>query len=143
MSFRKFYRPSRAFSLVEIMIVIVIIGLLAGVVTVNVRSYLTKAKRNVARQDIAVIVSSLDQFWAETGRYPSNEEGLTVLTQSSGDFAEPLLARDDSLLDPWGNPYQYTSPGPVGPFEVSSLGADGQEGGSAINADISSDNLKK
>lgn len=143
MSFRETRNSYRAFSLVEIMIVIVIIGLLAGVVTVNVRSYLTKAKQNVARQDIAVIVSSLDQFWAETGRYPSNEEGLGVLTQSTGNFAEPLIKRSDGLLDPWGNPYQYTSPGPVGPYEVSSLGADGQEGGDAVNGDISSDNLKK
>ena len=136
MSFRETRNSKRAFSLVEIMIVIVIIGLLAGVVTVNVRGYLTKAKQNIAKQNISTFVSALDQFWAEAGRYPTNEEGLSTLTQGSGD--ESLLKQGSSLIDPWGNPYQYTSPGPVGPFEVSSLGPDGQEG----SDDISSDNLQ-
>jgi general secretion pathway protein G len=130
----------RAFSLVEIMIVIVIIGLLAGVVTINVRSYLTRAKQNAVRQDIAVIVQGIDSFWAVYSRYPTNEEGLTILANPSEKMAEPPLSSEP--LDPWGRPYQYNSPGTSGPYEVVCLGADGREGGDGADMDISSDNLR-
>lgn len=129
------------FSLVEIMVVIVIIGLLAGVVTVNVRSYITKAKRNTARQEIATIVQALNSFYAEYGRYPTNEEGLEALAKPSEKLPEPLL--DGELVDPWGQAYQYNAPGPNGPFEVVSYGGDGREGGEGVDADVSSDKLKE
>jgi general secretion pathway protein G len=125
---------------VEIMIVIVIIGLLAGVVTVNVRSYMTKAKQNTAKNEIATIVQALDTFYASYGRYPSNEEGLTVLTEATEKDPEPLLSGDP--IDPWGQPYQYNSPGSAGPFEVICYGADGRQSGTGAEADITSDQLK-
>lgn len=136
-------RNPRGFSLVEIMIVIVIIGLLAGVVTVNVRSYLIKAKQNVAKQDIANIVHALDSFWAEYNRYPTNEEGLTSLVQPTDKNPEPLLAGRTVPTDPWGRTYVYYSPGSNGPYEVLTLGADGREGGDSADKDITSDNLKE
>ncbi len=132
------------FSLAEIMIVIVIIGLLAGVVTVNVRRYLIKARQNVACQDIANIAGALDSFWAEYNRYPSNEEGLLILIEPTQNNDEPFLDRKSEPLDPWGNPYQYNSPGADNsPHEVISLGADAREGGSGADADISSEDLKR
>ncbi len=134
-------RLSRAFSLVEMMLVIVIIGLLAGVVTVNVRSYLLQAKQNTARQEIATIVKGLETFYGIYTRYPTMEEGLDVLARPSDKLPEPPL--NSVPTDPWGNPYQYMAPGSNGPFDVVCYGADGREGGEGIDADITSDDLKK
>jgi len=140
MSCRRRNLARRAFSLVEIMIVIVIIGLLAGIVTVNVRSYLMKARQSTAKAEIATIVQALSTFYATYGRYPTNEEGLEILAKPTDKNPEPLL--EGTLLDPWGHPYQYVSPGSGVPFEVISYGADGREGGEGADADISSARLK-
>jgi len=131
----------RAFSLVEIMVVIVIIGLLAGMVSLNVRGYLNKAKQNTARQEIATLCQALETFYAAYGRYPTNEEGLACLAKASEKLPEPLI--NNEPVDPWGRPYQYNSPGSTNPFEVICYGADGREGGSGADADVSSDNLKE
>ena len=131
------------FSLVEIMIVIVIIGLLAGVVTVNVRSYLIKAKQNVARQEIATIIQALDSFWAAYNRYPTNEEGLEILVSPSEKFPEPPLSKTSVPKDPWDKAYIYNSPGASGPYEVITYGADAREGGEGADTDITSDHLKE
>ena len=129
------------FSLVEIMIVIVIIGLLAGTVTLSARGYLIKAKQNTARKEIATIVNVLEAFYATYGRYPTSDEGLAILTRASEKLPEPLLKGEP--IDPWDHPYQYKVPGPAGPYEVVCLGADGSEGGEGGDADISSDRLKE
>ena len=134
-------RGRSAFSLVELMIVIVIIGLLAGMVTLNVRSYMQRARANTARAEIATIVQALSTFYTSYGRYPTNEEGLDILTRPTEKFPEPLL--EGKTTDPWGAPYQYVSPGTGSPFEVISYGADGREGGEGADADITSANLKE
>ena len=136
-------RARRAFSLVEVMIVIVIIGLLAGVVTINVRAYLLKAKQNAARHEIATIVTALDTYFGACGNYPSNDEGLAILAGPSETFPEPLLKHEP--VDPWGRPYQYNSPGTHGnePYEVVCYGEDGREGGEGADQDIRSDELRK
>jgi general secretion pathway protein G len=148
MCFEKDYRTSRGktarpfragFSLVEIMIVIVIIGLMAGMVTVNVRSYLTRAKTARAKQDIAVIAQALSAFYTANDRYPTSEEGLAILAKPSDKLPEPPL--DKEPVDPWNRPYQYVCPGTGVPFEVICFGADGREGGDGVNADITSSNL--
>jgi general secretion pathway protein G len=131
---------ARAFSLVELMVVLIIIGLLAGMVTINARSYLLNARKHTARQEIATIVKALSTYYATYARYPTNEEGLAILTKPSDKIPEPLL--DGKLVDPWGHEYQYNCPGSKSAFEVISYGADGREGGDGANADISSDNLK-
>jgi general secretion pathway protein G len=138
---RRWKQARRAFSLVEIMIVIVIIGLLAGVVTINVRGYLMKARQSTARTEIATIVQALGTFYATSGRYPTNEEGLDILTKPTEKNPEPLL--EGKPTDPWGRPYQYVCPGSNAPFEVICLGADGREGGEGADADISSARLKE
>ncbi len=125
----------RGFSLVEIMIAIVIIGLMATVVTVNVRSYLTRAKQARVKQDIGVIVGALGAFYGVYDRYPTNDEGLAILAKPTEKLVEPPLEVEP--MDPWDRPYQYNCPGTDTAFEVISYGADGREGGEGINADIS------
>lgn len=134
-------RTRRGFSLVEIMIVIVIIGLMATVVTVNVRSYLTRAKQARVKQDIAVVVGALGTFYGVYDRYPTNEEGLAILAKPSEKLIEPPLTAEP--MDPWDRPYQYNCPGTDAPYEVISYGADGREGGEGIDADISSTPAKE
>ena len=132
---------NRGFTLVELMVVIVIIGLLAGIVTVNVRGHLISARQTVAKQEITNIKSALETFYATCGRYPSNDEGITALTKPSQKLTEPLL--DGMPVDPWGRPYQYNNPGTSSAYDVISYGADGREGGDGANADIRSDSLKE
>lgn len=128
------------FTLVELMVVLVIIGLLAGVVTLNVRNYLIKGKQSAAKMEIATIVTALDTFYTLHDHYPSNEEGLAALTRTTEKLSEPLMKQIPK--DPWGRPYQYNQPGKSGPYEVISYGADGREGGQSADADIVSWDLK-
>jgi general secretion pathway protein G len=139
------HRPvatKRGFSLVELMIVIVIIGLLAGVVTIKAAGYLSKAKQNTARHEIATVMQCVETFYGAYGRYPTSEENLAILSRASEKFPEPLL--DNEPVDPWGNTYQYkvTGSGSSAKYEIVSYGADGKEGGEGNDADISSLNLK-
>lgn len=133
-------RRRGGFSLVEIMIALVIVGLLATVVTINVRSYLLNAKRKKATQDIAALQGALDTYFAECGSYPTAQEGLRVLREPSDTFPEPLIKNLPD--DPWGHPYQYYSSGPRD-CEVVCFGADGREGGSGADKDISSHDLEQ
>jgi len=119
----------RGFSLVEIMIVVVIIGILAGLVTYATSNYLDRAKRQRTCADIATYCGAVDSFYAVKGAYPDNNEGLKQLVP---EFIKVLQN------DPWGNPYLYVRPGKNGPYEIISYGADGREGGDGADADISS-----
>ncbi len=122
--------PERGFSLIEVMIVVVIIGLLAGIVTFATREYLERAKRQRARADIAQLVTAVDSFYLDKGRYPDNQEGLKALVPG---FIKSLPN------DPWGRPYQYVQPGKRGAYEIVSYGADGREGGAGgADADVAS-----
>ncbi len=116
------------FSFIEIMVVVVIIGLLAGAVALKVSDYVDEARINRAKSDIATIVGAVEHYRNKHSRYPGNDEGLSKL---------PIKTR----IDPWGNPYEYNSPGQEAPFEVISYGADGRQGGDGINADILSTDL--
>ncbi len=116
-------RASAGFSFIEVMVVVVIIGLLAGAVVLRVAGNVDTAKVNRAKSDIATIVNGIEMFYLNQSRYPSNEEGLSKIDLKS-------------RTDPWGNPYEYNSPAETEPFEVISFGADGQPGGEGINADI-------
>lgn len=118
-----------AFTFIEIMIVVLIIGLLAGAVTLSTRHFLDRAKENRARTDLSTFKNALAAFYADNGRYPSNDEGLNIL-------APKYIERVSK--DPWARFYQYNSPGRNGPYEVLSLGPDGKEG----EGNISSDDLE-
>ena len=123
------FNSRRAFSLIEVMIVVVIIGLMAGIITYATTGYLEKAKEKKARADLAHLSGGLDAFYLDKGRYPTNQEGLKVLVPQ---FIKALSN------DPWGRPYLYVQPGKHGAFDVVSYGADGREGGSGADADITS-----
>lgn len=125
-----------AFTLVEIMVVVVIIGVMATVVTLSVTDYLVSAKQNVARSEIATIKDALSIFYMEHDRYPSNDEGLAVLCKATPQHPNGILTSD--LEDPWGNQYIYVYPGVRGAFDLVSYGADRQEGGTGADADIGS-----
>lgn len=129
----------KGFSLVELMVVIVIIGLLSGVVTFSVRSYLIRSKQNVAKLEISKMVQALETFYATYDRYPTNEEGLAALTQSSEEFPSGLLTFLPK--DPWGHSYEYVNPGRTYAFDIVSYGADHREGGTAGDKDMRSDDL--
>ena len=138
------HRSSRhrsGFTLVELMVVIVIIGLLSGVVTVSVRSYLIRAKQSVAKLDISKICQALESFWSAYDRYPTNQEGLAVLAQPTEEHVEGILSFVPK--DPWGHDYEYVSPGQTKPYDVICYGADHQEGGTGGDKDITSNDLSR
>ena len=128
-----------AFSLVELMVVVIIIGLLSTLVAVQTRSYLVASKQNAARAEIATMVSALESFYADQSRYPTNEEGIAILTVGTRSFPDGFLKKVPT--DPWGRPYEYVSPAANSPFDIICLGGDGREGGVGGDADISSEAL--
>lgn len=134
------FTPRReAFSLVELIVVMVILGMLAGLVAVRTRGYLIASKQNAARAEIANIVKAVETFYSDQGRYPTTDEGLDVLASGTDTWPEGFLNKVP--LDPWKNSYEYVSPGSTEPYEVICLGADGREGGEGENQDITSESL--
>jgi general secretion pathway protein G len=133
---RKRFAPG--FTLIELMVVILIIGLLATIVVQNLRSATDRAKRVKAQADIAQIKSGLDRYYLDVGSYPGTDQGLGALVAApSGgnvphDWQGPYLERLPP--DPWGNQYFYQSDGSN--YVLKSYGADGVEGGEGKNADI-------
>lgn len=129
------------FTLLELLVVIVIIGLLAAYVGPKYFSQLGKSEVTIAKAQIEAFDKSLDTYRLDVGRYPSTEEGLGALMtappSASAKWNGPYLKKGIPL-DPWGRAYQYRSPGARSEYEIVSLGKDGQPGGSADNADISS-----
>jgi general secretion pathway protein G len=133
--------PARGFTLVELLVVLAILTLLAGLVGPRVLGQLGGAKAKTAAVQIADIEKALELFKLDVGRFPSTEEGLDALskrpaTVTSG-WAGPYL-KGAAPTDPWGKPYKYQGPGADGAVEISSLGADGAVGGEGENADIRS-----
>ncbi len=129
------------FTLVEMLVVLVIIGLIMGLVGPRVLNYLTDAREKTARLQIESFSNALDLFYIDAGRYPTSAEGLAALAQRPpgvDTWNGPYL-RDRSVpADPWGNPYVYRSPGQHGNYDIVSLGADGRDGGEGSNADVTS-----
>lgn len=132
-------KQRRAFTLVELMVVIVIIGLLSSVVTVSVRSYLISSRQNVAKLEISKILQAIETFYITYDRYPTSQEGLAILASKTAEFPDGLL--DFVPNDPWGGDYEYVSPGRQRAYDVISYGADHREGGSGADTDIRSDEL--
>jgi general secretion pathway protein G len=132
-------KSERGVTLIEMLVVITIIGLIAGLVTVNVIRQGESAKRTAARAQISSFMNALGIYRLDTGSYPATSQGLQALRVKAGDlpnWAGPYLPKDVPL-DPWGRPYEYKYPGEHGDDpDVISLGADGQPGGDGNNADI-------
>jgi general secretion pathway protein G len=128
------------FTLLELLVVLVIIGLLAGYVGPRYFSQLGKSEAKVARAQMDAIEKALDHYRLDVGRYPTTEQGLAGLytrPQSEPKWAGPYLKKEVPP-DPWGRPYQYRSPGQHGEYDLLSFGKDGQPGGTAEAADITS-----
>jgi len=131
-------RARRGFTLLELLVVMVIIGLLVSYVGPRYFSQVGKSEVKTARAQIDALEKALDQYRLETGHYPSTEQGLAALvTQPTNEprWGGPYL-RKSVPPDPWGNPYVYKQPGDHGDFDLLSYGNDGQPGGSAEAADI-------
>jgi len=129
------------FTLVEILVVITIIGLIMALVGPRVLNYLAESKVKAARIQVESFSSSLDLFYLDAGRYPTTSEGLGALAQRPGGIDAwngPYLRTGAVPNDPWGRPYIYRSPGEHGPYDIVSLGSDGQQGGTGTAADIES-----
>lgn len=129
------------FNLLELMIVMVILGLIAGIVGPQAMKYLGKGKTKSAKVQIENISSALDMYRLEVGRYPSSSQGLDALVKKPSNargWNGPYLKKGRVPVDPWGNEYHYKRPGQAGQaFELASLGADGSQGGQGEDADIS------
>ena len=128
----------RGFTLIEIMVVVVILGILAAFVVPNLMDQPIKAKITKAQSDISAIEAALDLYRLDNHRYPTTDEGLDALIDKPADA--PAWKEGGYLKklpnDPWGKPYQYLNPGVHSSIDVFSYGADGADGGDGENADI-------
>lgn len=133
----------RGFTLIEVMVVIVILGILAALVVPRLLSRPDEARAVAAKQDIAVIASALKLYRLDNQRYPTAEQGLQALISKPEIAPAPSNWKTGGYIerlpkDPWGNPYVFVNPGLHGEIDVMSLGADGKPGGEGIDADIGS-----
>lgn len=132
----------RGFSLLELLAVLVILGILAGVFAPKFLGQAESAKRKAAKLEIDQIGQSLDLYKLEIGKYPTSQEGLAALvTAPSGtsNWNGPYLKKTTVPKDPWGNEYKYVSPGDQNrPYDIVSMGSDGKEGGDGDGKDITS-----
>ena len=139
------YPPRRnaGFTLIELLVVLLILGMIAGLVGPQVMKYLGESKTKAAKLQIEEFSTSLDLFKLDAGRYPDSQEGLQALVQApptlgADRWRGPYLNKKAVPKDPWGNDYQYASPGKHGPFDIVSLGSDGKEGGEGEATDVAS-----
>jgi general secretion pathway protein G len=129
------------FTLVELLVVLVILGLLAAVATPQVMKYLGRARTDAAKVQIQGLSAALDLYHLDMGRYPNEQEGLAALAERppSGErWRGPYVRKRDMLIDPWGRPYRYRLPGRNGDYDLFTYGADDTEGGSGDNQDVTS-----
>ena len=132
---------ARGFTLIELMVVLVIIGVLAALIVPNVLDRTDDARMTAARTDVNNLMQSLKLYKLDNQRYPSSEQGLDALVRkpTAGTVPSTWKPYHDKLPnDPWGRPYQDLNPGVKGEIDIFSLGADGQPGGEGKNADIGS-----
>lgn len=133
-------RRARGFTLLELLVVIVIIGLLAGLVAPRYFDQVGKSNTKIAKAQIDALEKALDQYRLDVGSYPSTEQGLAALNTKPANnerWAGPYLKKAVPP-DPWGAPYQYKSPGEHGDYDLQSWGSDGQPGGTGEASDVTS-----
>jgi len=140
---RRRRRKEGGFTLVELMVVIVILGLLATIVALNVLPSGDRARTEKAKTDIATIENALELYKLQNIIYPSTSDGLAALLSAPASLTDPTRYQKGGYIkklpkDPWGHDYLYTSPGSHGDVDIWTLGADGKEGGEGTDADIGS-----
>ena len=133
---------SQGFSLIEIIVVITIIGVIVGWAATNIFGKQDQAQARIAKSKIVALSGPLDVYKLDTGKYPTTQEGLKALLQAPAgvpNWNGPYVRNDAELKDPWRNDLIYRSPGSENrPYEIVSLGSDGQEGGEGANKDLKS-----
>lgn len=136
---KKHPTTTNGFSLIELLVVLVILALLAGIVGPRLIKHIGKAKSDTARLQIKQLGSALDSYYLEIGEYPTSEQGLSALVvQPDGvkNWNGPYLKKKQVPLDPWNRKYHYVYPGTHGLYDLFSLGKDNKEGGQKEDADI-------
>lgn len=136
--------PPRGFTLLEMLVVLVIIGLLTSYVAPRFFAQIGRSEVKVARAQIEAFGKALDQYRLDVGRYPTTEQGLAALVSAperQPRWQGPYLAKA-LPKDPWGNDYAYFAPGSQGEYEILAYGRDGKPGGQGEDADISSQQVK-
>ncbi len=131
----------RGFTLIELMVVMIILGLLAALVVPKMFGKLETAKTNAAYAQIELFGTALDSYRLDVGKYPTTSDGMEALispVSGAEEWNGPYLRKNEIPLDPWGNPYTYESPGTHGDYDLYSLGADNSEGGDGEDRDIAS-----
>lgn len=143
---RSFTRNARArygLTLVEVLAVLVILGLIAGTLTIGFAGAFGQAQSEAARAAMGILINKVEAYKVSTGSYPDPVLGLNALTDGSAKPTDAYYLKPEQLIDPWKNPYIITIPGPNGhPFEITTLGSDGAPGGEGEAQDISSLNLR-
>lgn len=131
-------KSAKGFTLLEILVVVAIIGVLAAMIVPNVIGQRDQANVDLAKASMASIASALDMYRLDNNKYPTTQQGLRALVEKPSDAKKwnPQGYMNKLPLDPWGNEYVYLSPGVDGPYDLLSMGADGEEGGEDFNADI-------
>lgn len=136
-----FHHDNSGMTLLEILVVMVILGLLATLGSIQLMGYLDRAKADTARLQVQELMTALDLFRIDVGRAPSTSEGLQVLLDGPAGVANwrgPYLRSRSILTDPWRRPYHYKAPGEHGEYDLVSFGADGADGGEKENRDVAS-----
>ncbi|MCJ7681326.1 MAG: type II secretion system major pseudopilin GspG [Candidatus Aminicenantes bacterium] len=135
---RRFKKKEKGFTLIEMLIVMVILGLLAALVGPRMFGKVGKSRQNAAKAQISLFETALDTYRLDTSKYPTTDQGLQALRTKPGSVERwdgPYLPKNVPL-DPWGHAYEYRSPGEHGDYDIISLGADGTAGGEGENEDV-------
>ena len=140
-------RRQGGFTLIEVMVVVVILGILAAFVVPNIMGEPDKARILKAKSDIRSMENALDMYRLDNHRYPTTDQGLEALVERPDTGPEPQDYKQGGYMDripedPWGNDYRYLQPGEHGEVDIWTLGADGESGGEDVNADIGNWNLE-
>ncbi len=133
------HRGQKGFTLIELIVVMIILGLLAALVAPRMFGRVGQAKQKAAYTQIELFGTALDSFRLDVGRYPTTSEGLEALINQPSDaegWNGPYLKKEEIPLDPWNHPYHYRSPGEHGDYDLFSYGADNAEGGEGEDMDI-------
>lgn len=125
------------FTLLELLVVLGILALLAGFVAPQLSGYMGRARTDTAKAQIQALSTAVELYSLDVGRYPTSQQGLaSLLTPTSERWRGPYIRKAEGVIDPWGRPYQYRSPGRSGPFDIFTLGRDNSPGGQGEDQDV-------